>query len=240
MRIASVFLITTFVFSVFSVSAQTSQGYTKDNQGRTLVYRVQPSWWLIPSGSLLTGLGAFVTYGAWYEVNPQVNLNSSFKLGDIWPDLHKILANIRMHIPLSSLDGKPARVIKCALGTGVTLSGVALLYSCLSNYFKLSTPLIIIDQKGLQYEGKSIIYWKDVKSVRVVHDTAFNWNNGSGKIKKEYALEIVDAYDRLLIHESDISITVETLHDLIKQYFSSQMRYLRKTIFLKFFWTIGT
>lgn len=219
MRIASLFLASLFVFSVSPISAQTPKGYVKDSQGRTLIYRAQPSWWSIPGGTVLTGLGAFVTYGAYYEKNPRVYLGGSFKFGVFFPDLHKILANIPMDIPLKNLKGKPAKAIKCALGAGVTLSGVALLYSCLSNYFKLSTPLIVIDQRGLRYEGRDMIYWKDIKSVRVVHDTAFNWNNGSGKLKKEYALEIVDEYDRFLISEGDIAITVETLDELIKQYF---------------------
>ncbi len=219
MRISSVILASLFIFSVSPVFAESSKGYVKDSQGRTLVYRAQPSWWLIPSGTLLTGLGAFVTYGAYHEVNPQINLNGSLKLGDIWPDLHKVLANIRMHIPLNNLDGTPARAIKCALGTGITLSGAAILYSWLSNYAKLSKPFIVIDHEGLQYEGKDKINWKDVKSVRVVHDTAFNWNNGTGKLKRKYALEIVNVYDRLLISECDIAITVETLQELIKQYF---------------------
>ena len=219
MRISSIFLASVFIFSVSPVFAESSKGYAKDNQGRTLVYRAQPSWWLIPSGTLLTGLGSLITYGALHEAHPRINLNGSLKLGDIWPDLHKVLSNIRMHIPLNNLNGTPAKAIKCMLGAGITLSGMAILHSYFSNYFKLSTPFIVIDREGLQCEGRDKIYWKDVKSVRVVHGNSFNWHNDIGKIKKEFALEIVDAYDRLLIPESDIAITVETLQGLIKQYF---------------------
>lgn len=223
MRIATLFLTSLFLCNVSFVSAHdTPKGYVKDNQGRTLVYRAQPSWWLLPSGSLLTLFGSLVAYDGLYEVNPApINLGASFKLSDIWPDLHKILANIRMNIPLKIIDGKsnPARAIRFVLGAGVTVSGAALLYSWFDNYFKLSTPLIVIDKEGLQYEGNNKIYWKDVKSVHVVHDTTFNWSNNTGKFKKEYALEIVNTYDKFLINEGDIAVTLETLEELIKHYF---------------------
>lgn len=221
MRISSLFLASLFVFNISSVSAQstTPKGYVKDSQGRTLVYRAQSSLWAIPGGALLFGLGSFVTTCSWYEPNPRINLTGSFRLGDFFPDLHKVLANIRIGIPFADLTDGPARAVKCALGLGVTASGASILYAWIHNYAKLHTPLITIDKQGLCYEGRDMIYWKDVKSVQVVHDTAFNWNNGTGKIKKEYALEIVDAYNRFLIHESDIAISIDSLDELIKQYF---------------------
>jgi hypothetical protein len=221
MRISSLFLASLFFLNLSSISAQPTapKGYVKDSQGRTLVYRAQSSLWSLPGGALLFGLGGIVTYGALHEEYPRINLSGSFRLGDFFPDLHKVLANICIGIPFDDLTGKPARAVKCALSASVTLTGASILGAWAYNCAKLSTPLITIDKQGLQYEGKDIIYWKDVKSVQVVHHTAFNWNNGTGKLKNEYALEIVDAYDRFLIHEGDIAITVETLDELVKQYF---------------------
>jgi hypothetical protein len=223
MRITSIFLASLFVFNFSFACAESQRGYAKDDQGRTLVYRVQPSWWSGFGGGLLTGLGGFMTYGAWHEVNPRVKLSGLFRFSDFLSDeslenLPKFLSRMHINIPFPSINGTPAKVIKVSLGAGVTGSGMALLYSYLSNYVKLSTPLIVIDREGLQYEGKNKIFWKDVKSVRVVHETSFNWHNDTGKMKRKYALEIVDAYDKLLISENDIAITVDTLHDLIKKY----------------------
>jgi hypothetical protein len=223
MRSLSLFLVSFLIFNIFFVSVQASsysfpKGYAKDAHGRTLVYRAKPNWWLIPSGSLLTSVGGLITYGAYHEPNPRIHLSGSWKLGDIWPDLHKVLSNIQMRIPLNNISGAPAKVIKCGLGAGVTLSGAALLYSYFSNYIKLYTPLIVIDSEGLHYEGKDKIVWKDVKSIRVVRDTSFNWHNNTGNIKETYALEIVDTFGMLLIAESDIAITVDALYGLIKQY----------------------
>lgn len=217
MRITSIFLPSLFVFSFFCISAESQKGYAKDDQGRILVYRAQPSWWSVPSGAALAGLGAYVMHDAYYHARPKVKMHGSLSLGDIMPDLHKILARIRLYVPID-IEGKPARAIKGALGAGIALSGVSVLGSWIYNYAKLSMPLIVIDREGLQYEGKNKIFWKDVKSVRVVCDTSFNWSNDTGKIKRKYALEIVDAYDKLLIGENDIAITVDTLHDLIKKY----------------------
>ena len=217
MRISSLFLTSLFVFNFFSISAHstTPKGYVKDSQGRTLVYRTQQSLWLIPGGLFLGGVGACAMLDARDNVDGKMKLGFPFNLRD----LHDQLPNIRLYIPIT-LSAPFARVIKGAVGVGFAASGASILGAWIYNYTKLSTPLMAIDKQGFRYDGRDMVYWKDVKSVRIVHDTAFNWNNGTGsRTKEEYALEIVDAHDRLLIHESDIAVSVETLDELIKQYF---------------------
>lgn len=223
MRILSLFLASLFVFNFSFACTESQRGYVKDDQGRTLVYRAQPSWWSGLGGGFLTCFGGFMTHSALHERNPRVNLSGSFRPSDFLSDeslenLPKFLSRMHINIPFPSIKDTPAKVIKVALGAGVTVFGASIFAKWLYNYAKLATPLIVIDREGLQYEGKNKIFWKDVKSVRVVHDTSFNWYNDTGKLKRKYALEIVDAYDKLLIGENDIAITVDTLHDLIKKY----------------------
>jgi hypothetical protein len=219
MRISSIFITSLFVLNISAVgreSCSQTKSFVKDDQGRILIYRAQPSLWGLPSSVLLTGLGLAMTHGAWYQQNPKIRLDGSFTLRDIWPDLHDVLANILVTIPFPSLRDKPARAVKCAIGAGVTVTGASLLSSWVKNYWKLSTPLIIIDYEGLQYEGKNFIRWQDVKSMRIEYDMTVHWFKG--KIKKEPCLEIIDTYGRLMIHESDIAITVEALYEFMKQY----------------------
>jgi hypothetical protein len=184
------------------LEARPERGYYRDEFGRMLIFRQQPSWFNVPAGLFLTaggGVGMFAVYANLVQVSTCAQTGHG-----------------PFQFALYSNNTTGDRVV-AALGCGcISAGGIALLYDWHYHYSRLDEPYIILDHLGMWYEGHGQLNWKDLKGVRLIEEVIYD-NEGRPRGTR-LLIEIVEIQKRWRIDDSRLNITREALYDFILEY----------------------
>lgn len=196
------FLITCLIVTVASAYARSERGYYKDECGRLLVFRKQPSWWMVPGGMLAIGTGPLMAYG--------------IHTGRLLASTHTHHSWGPFHVSGNSYDTTGDHAGGYLVCGVVSFGGMCMLYSWYYHHSRLNEPYVILDKDGMWYEGQGMLNWKDLKGVRLIEEPI---RDGEGRqIGTNLLIEVVEIQKRWKIEDSKLAVTREALYDFILEY----------------------
>jgi|GEM_PF-4814799 len=209
MKKQSVLLLALFIglCAAPDLSARPERGYMRDEHGRLLVFRKQPSWFCIPIGAIMTAGGAVGVFAVWAE---KISVGSH-------TSLHLKTGPFHTHIDGGYSENTTKDRVLASLGFGlISVGGIALLYDWHYHYSRLDEPYVILDRNGMWFEGHGQLNWRDLKGVRLVEEPI---RDSKGRvIGTRLLIEVVEIQKRWRIEDSRLNITREALYDFILEY----------------------
>lgn len=178
--------------------------YVQDPQGRTMIFRKQPSWWTCAAGTVLTAMGGGIIVAALHGVEMTLDTKTSL--------LRTQYVNINHH------NSSTSSINTGLVGIGTTLGGLFVTYDWYYDWSRIAKPLIILDPQGMWYEGKSRkIPWAELKGLRLIDSPVYD---AEGRfLRYEYLIEIIDMHERWELKDRRLAITREALYEFMLDYY---------------------
>lgn len=183
----------------FNDLSAASKTWAKDESGRVLIYRAEPLKLELLFATGISACGIFVGYFTIKFFN-----------------LPLLLRNLRI-------------ISICALySLSTTGLGIWNLNRWYHDYDSLYKPLIIIDKRGIIYEGKKKILWEKVSNYYSELDSRLPLRIVTKP--SLLCLRIISDIDELIIHDYEIAITMEELEELVDEFHSEYKNSVKEKV----------